>query len=191
MEIDLTKCGLCSGSPIVYIDTLVLDQYDDKEFKVPLCEHCSEWCDSASAHWYRVRFFLHQIGQPTPNKPTVPLTTDRELRICLLMEEVLELAKAMGVDILHNKVPLVLDLMEFTGHSVFSMEGVLDGLADVSVITTGIMVSMGYTDDDVTWIVDQNNLLKIDTGHKDTVTGKWTKAADHPTPDFSSLIMGD
>ena len=49
-----------------------------------------------------VKEFMVKAGQATPDKPIIPDAATRILRVKLLLEEVLELAEASGVEITKN-----------------------------------------------------------------------------------------
>ena len=63
-----------------------------------------------------------------------------------------------------------------------SLALMMDACADIDVVTRGSAIACGVKLDPILQIVDENNLLKIATGHKNPDTGKFEKASDHPDP---------
>jgi predicted HAD superfamily Cof-like phosphohydrolase len=63
-----------------------------------------------------------------------------------------------------------------------------DGLADTMVICAGGMAICGIADLPLLREVDDNNLLKLDTGYFDAERGKFIKAKNHPKPDIAKVL---
>lgn len=155
-----------------------------------------------SLHQTRVEFFMGGVGQEIPVKPTIPSREVRELRARLIMEEAIETCIALGFE---PEVDFMGDLKEAKDYEInmipigdwdenqefiyadVNLEEIIDGCADISVVTTGTLSACGIPDLPVLEEVDQNNILKIETGHRNPVTGKWEKAKDHPKPDFKKF----
>lgn len=132
---------------------------------------------------------MRGYGQAVPTAPTEPSPKDRELRARLIIEEALETCeKGLGVTICQEGTYLNFDAMSFKAEKPFDMIETVDGCADVSVVTIGTLAACGVADRPVLEEVDNNNLLKIATGSRDPVTGKFIKAKDHPAPDIRGVI---
>ena len=97
-------------------------------------------------HQQRVEDFMRKAKQVLPKKPTMPDAETRLLRARLIFEEAMETLEALGVDVM---VPLMYGQ---TGpvalHDYFlrindfrrpNMDGIVDGCADISVVTIGTL----------------------------------------------------
>lgn len=140
------------------------------------------------------------FDQECPAKPAIPDDKTLRLRGRLEVEEPLEFLAACGlaVDVvtaegllrLGNFFPASgIDSPQPVGSYTIVPNGkepdiveAMDGLADTSVVTHGAALAFGVDLEPIIRIVDANNLLKIMTGHKDPVTGKFIKAENHPSP---------
>lgn len=157
---------------------------------------------SKSEHQLAVEKFHDGIGLTTPSEPVVPTDDKLTSRCMLLLEEVLEFVDACGVEI-HTRVPTpesdwqqwknmrteFKDLTFYkTSAAKADLVGMADGLADTMVICAGGLAVCGIDDIPLLREVDNNNLLKISTGHLDEVTGKFIKAPNHPKPDIAGVL---
>lgn len=148
---------------------------------------------TCTPHFQRIRQMMGGFGQDTPDRPEIPDAKTRELRCRLILEEALEFVEAAGFTtymaagggIYH---PISFKDLSFESTSKPDLELMVDGLADISVVTIGSFVALGVADEAVLLEVDKNNLLKIATGHKDPETGKFIKAPDHPLPDIQGVL---
>ena len=148
-----------------------------------------------SNHQTRVEAFLHGIGRTVPNTPQV---ADREVLGTwgrLLLEEVFEWLRAAGLtvqleDALDDDPPLEFaELKVCVDNTVIpDLVGMADASADISVVNTGAMSLNGIHDINILEEVDANNMLKIERGHRDPVTGKFIKPVGHPKPDFNRCL---
>jgi predicted HAD superfamily Cof-like phosphohydrolase len=143
---------------------------------------------------------MRGYGQLTPDKPCTPDEKTRRLRAQLELEEVLEFVRDSGFDVValaycgdprDSHITLggfcpgePTKLGDYTLVSVRECDpvGVVDGLADISVVNTGSAVAFGVDLEPILEIVDNNNLLKIKTGKRDPATGKFIKHPNHPSP---------
>jgi hypothetical protein len=100
-----------------------------------------------------------------------------KLRAELVNEECRELVRAMGFDI--DKRGVVVS----TGRDRLDNASIVKECCDCHVVVSGVMHELGLTaaDADVCQdIVDDNNLLKIETSPGRGPSGKLLKADDHP-----------
>lgn len=141
-----------------------------------------------SEHYQRIAKMMQGFDQDTPDSPTVADEKTRILRVRLIMEEALEFAAASGVFVQIDGETLDFDELEFVGTATPNLVEMADGLADLSVVTIGSLVAFGIADEPLLKEVDENNLLKIATGHKDPATGKFIKAPDHPLPNIAGVL---
>lgn len=142
-------------------------------------------------HQHRVEKFLRGIGRPVPATPQAPNPELQRTWARLLLEETLEAIEAAGIKVTGRAIdteytlsPATLKALQFTIESgTPDLTKLAKELADVSVVATGFMSINGIKDQMILEVVDANNQLKVDTGHLDSVTGKFMKAKDHPKPD--------
>jgi predicted HAD superfamily Cof-like phosphohydrolase len=144
-------------------------------------------------HACRVAEFMLKAGQQLPSTPSVRDGKIRELRVRLLLEEVLEFAEASGVGIKlredHDATPsLHFEDFIFETCDEVNLIKAADGLADISVVTVGAMLAYGIADVPLLEEVDRNNLAKIARGHKCPKTGKWLKPPDHQPPRIADVL---
>lgn len=143
-------------------------------------------------HEERVITMMRGFGQNTPDRPTIPALQDRIRCFRLLLEEVLEYGDAAGLSaVTHSGAGQTLhidDLVVRPTEWEPVLEGMVDACADISVVNTCAFAAMGVRMQPVLELVDANNLLKIETGTLDPISGKFKKHPDHPKPDFESAI---
>ena len=146
-------------------------------------------------HYARIRSFMQMAGQDTPESPSVPDDRTRVLRAKLILEEALETVSALGVDVhLHHKGGPPATLTAPDAHLVFEaqgevdLEGVVDGCADISVVTIGTLISFGVDDEPILEEVDSANLRKFGPGGGVREDGKWMKPPDWTPPDILGVI---
>lgn len=168
-----------------------------------------------SHHQRQVEEFMRLAGQSVPSSPCIPDEQTRILRAKLMFEEVMETIRALGVSVYWN-MPSREELdaeggaEHFVGVCVsaeqcklsFDLQGevdlveVVDGCADVAVVTTGTLVTCGIADFDVQNTVNFNNLAKFGPGgyradgtpEKPGPVGKWMKPPNHQPPDIAGII---
>ena len=69
-----------------------------------------------------------------------------------------------------------------------NLEGVVDGCADISVVTIGTLIAFGVEDEPVLKAVDEANLRKFGPGSFVREDGKWMKPPDWTPPDILGVI---
>ena len=135
-----------------------------------------------------------QAGQQTPAQPTTPDASIRILRAKLILEEALETVEALGVDVRAShssgtSVSLVNDPdLIFEAISEPDLEGVVDGCADISVVTIGTLIAFGIDDEPILEEVDSANLRKFAKGSYVRDDGKWMKPPDWRPPDILGVV---
>lgn len=136
-----------------------------------------------------VKSFMVKAGQTTPSKPTAPCEEDRILRVRLLMEEVLELAEASGVDIYMSDLPVSMDTLVFenTGSDP-GLVGVADALADINYVSDGAAVTYGLDLEPFEDEVHRSNMSKFIDGHRDPDTGKWIKGPSYSPANLERIL---
>lgn len=96
----------------------------------------------------RVEAFMRAAGQVVRLHPHQPTREERVLRAKLIMEEALETCDALGVDVrmLHDRMLVYGDAIEFVGTDEFDMAEAVDGCCDVMVVTLGTLSCLGVGD---------------------------------------------
>lgn len=142
-------------------------------------------------HYERVKEFMQKVGQPTPERLTTPDEKTRILRARLILEEALETVHAMGVRVRAGGAQGTLveepTLLFEAGGDVDLVE-VVDGCADISVVTVGTLIAFGVEDEPVLEEVDESNLRKFEPGSYRREDGKWMKPPGWTPPDIRSAI---
>jgi predicted HAD superfamily Cof-like phosphohydrolase len=150
---------------------------------------------ASPSHEDRVRKFMADIGQPTPDVPAIPPLDRRILRAKLIWEEALETIEALGVRVLIyaegsrlelSKANPELDVNPWQGPD---LEGIVDGCADISVVTMGTLIECGVQATPILEEVDAANQRKVDDGYisdgsDGNPVGKLIKSKDWMPPDI-------
>lgn len=144
---------------------------------------------SKTPHQKRVEQFMRLAKQEIPSKPTIPDDKTARLRAALIMEEALETVKALGCEVL---VEGTFDLNK-GNYGIVSvrepnLEEICDGVADLSVVSTGTLSACGVPDKKLLELVDQNNLDKFGEGHSWRSDGKLLKSPNHKKPDLKGFL---
>lgn len=145
-----------------------------------------------SAHFLRVCEFMQKAGQATPDVPALPDAETRRLRAKLILEEALETITALGFDVEVGQTiarqTVALDDYRLKPNGMENLSQIVDGCADVSVVTIGTMIACGVPDEPVLRLVDENNLAKFGPGGYRRDDGKWVKPHGHRPPDIAWLL---
>lgn len=145
-------------------------------------------------HFRRIREFMQRAGQQTPSVPTTPDADTRVLRAKLILEEALETVEALGVEVTvgtgdGRSVAVTGEHhLTFQANGDVDFEGVVDGCADISVVTIGTLVAFGVDDEVVLEEVDGANLRKFAPGSYVRDDGKWMKPPDWRPPDIMGVV---
>ena len=146
-----------------------------------------------SAHYDRVVEFHKKADATINTKPTIPSLEDRLLRAKLIMEESLETIEALGFAVWvdsneTNHTPLNMGLVDFIEDGEPNLIEIADGCADITVVTTGTLVTCGIKDLSLQAEVDNNNLAKFGPGGYRRDDGKWIKPPGHQPPDIERVF---
>ncbi len=145
-------------------------------------------------HAARVREFMQKAGQDTPDTPTIPDEATRVLRAKLILEEALETVRALGVGVHVTTADGTevdfshVDHLDFVARGAVDLPGVVDGCADISVVTIGTLIAFGIDDAPVLEEVDAANLRKFAPGSYRRDDGKWIKPPGWTPPDIEGVI---
>lgn len=145
-----------------------------------------------SDHYHKVVEFMLRAGQEVPTVVTIPSKEVRELRAKLILEEALETIKALGCTVRETNEDLIVDSMEsfrITADSVFDLTEVIDGCADIKVVTTGTLIACGVPDELAQSMVDESNLKKFGPGGHRREDGKWIKPKDWKAPNWQNYLL--
>src|SRR5690554_2749118 len=116
-------------------------------------------------HFQKVRELCQRAGQPTPSSFTIPSAEQRVLRSQIMIEEVLETIKGLGVALLiespNGLVPLRNSDLKFEPIGEVDVVEALDGACDTRVVTTGVFSDFGVDDEVLQDAVDAANLTKF------------------------------
>jgi len=142
-------------------------------------------------HYQRVKEFMQKVGQDTPSRLTTPEEKTRILRAKLIIEEALETVTAMGVEVRvggEDGVVIEDEALHYSAPGEVDVVEVVDGCADISVVTTGTLIAFGVDDEPVLQEVDDSNLRKFEPGSYRREDGKWMKPPGWIPPDIKAAI---
>jgi predicted HAD superfamily Cof-like phosphohydrolase len=138
---------------------------------------------------------MEQAGQETPSSPIVPDEETRLLRAKLILEEAIETIRALGLGVRLREsdggegvVTVDPGALSFYIDGDVDLEGVVDGCADISVVTIGTLIAFGVDDEPILEEVDQANLRKFGPGSYAREDGKWMKPPDWRPPDILGVL---
>lgn len=139
-----------------------------------------------SPHQQRVEQFMALANQEVPGKPTIPDEKTRRFRAKIILEEALETIEGLGFDVVMKPFDLELEI----GPQVREPDlvKIVDGCADVIVVTTGTLSACGVADMPVQVEVDESNLRKFGPGSYKREDGKWMKPPDFRAPDIEAVL---
>ncbi|MDE2996782.1 MAG: hypothetical protein OXT73_08620 [Bacteroidota bacterium] len=141
-------------------------------------------------HYQRVKEFMQKVGQDTPEGAIEPDSKVRILRAKLILEEALETVEALGVTVHHQGHEITEEGLEYDAPNPFDLKEVVDGCADISVVTIGTLIAIGVDDEPVLEEVDASNLRKFGPGSYRREDGKWMKPPGWTPPDIMGAIDG-
>lgn len=131
-----------------------------------------------------VRDFMRKIGEPASDTPELPDERRAALRVALIMEEVLELASALGVDVEANRASV---MTRPSGRQVNLVE-VVDALRDIEYHIHGIELALGVHEatDETFLEVHRSNMDKEPLGEGEC--RKVTKPTGWKPPDIAGVL---
>jgi predicted HAD superfamily Cof-like phosphohydrolase len=147
-----------------------------------------------SGHQLRIEDFMKKAGQVVPERPLAPTPDVALLRARLILEEAFETIEALGVHVFKmcpvNKVSYraTFGELELVVKREPNLPEIVDGCADLSVVTIGTLSALGVQDAPVLELVDYNNLAKFGPGGKRDPGGKWIKPPNHKPPDIAGEL---
>ncbi|MGB1048433.1 MAG: hypothetical protein ACPG3U_01970 [Rhodothermales bacterium] len=144
--------------------------------------------DMPTPHYARVKEFMQKVGQDTPEGATIPDAKIRILRAKLILEEALETVSALGVSVHSHGHEVTEGGLEYAAPNEVDLKEVVDGCADISVVTIGTLIAFGVDDEPVLEEVDASNLRKFGEGSYRREDGKWMKPPGWTPPDIMGAI---
>lgn len=142
----------------------------------------------------RVEDFMKNAGQPIRTKVQKVTPHEAQLRVRLLLEEVLELAEASGV-----RIRMEFDAAAFVvDNRYIKVSGgdpdhqdlieIADALADIQYVNEGAAITYGIPLQECFDLVCDSNDSKFIDGHRDEETGKWIKGPSYTPVDLTFLL---
>lgn len=137
---------------------------------------------------------MEAIPQKVARKPEKCSPQEAILRCRLLVEEVLELCDAAGVEIFINDQfelnfdKLTMNRLLFQGGENQDLVEIADGLTDIDYVTEGAANTWGIPLQECFDAVHENNMLKTVNPTRDE-NGKLKKPVDHPRVDLKSILF--
>ena len=155
-------------------------------------------CLLNSPHQLRVIDFMRKAGQEVPVDPGIPDMDVRMLRAKLILEEAMETITALGIDLnvrytgvgAGGMIPITKSSvrMEHNMKRGPNFVEILDGCADISVVTYGTLVACGVADIPLIEAIDASNLDKFRGDAHRTSEGKWQKPSDWQPPNIMKVL---
>jgi predicted HAD superfamily Cof-like phosphohydrolase len=143
-----------------------------------------------SLNQMRVQEFMERMRSEDQNvKPWPEIASERSaiLRVKLMLEELIELARAMGVEM--GKSPCGEWYVITESECRPNLVEIADGLADLEVVMLGTANAYGIALQPVFDEVMNNNMAKFGPGHTFREDGKLIKAPSHKPPDIHGVLM--
>lgn len=133
----------------------------DRQLGIFKCTHCDQYEDFSgkTPHQQRIEHFMTHINHQVEPHPVLPPVEVRWFRARLILEETLETIKALGYDIVPTKGGYEVSKLETHAPNLIE---VVDGCADISVVTIGTLSACGVKDRAVLEAVDRNNISKFE-----------------------------
>lgn len=134
-------------------------------------------------HLESVRSFMMEAKQTTSFAVRCPSPEERLLRAKLIYEEAMETIEALGVDYILGK-------FVDAGEDNYNPVAVLDGVADLSVVSCGALISCGLDGvfPEALERVNINNLSKVNGKHSFREDGKLLKPSDYVPVNLNDLV---
>jgi len=148
-------------------------------------------------HYEKVKEMMRKAGQDTPYYLNNPSVKTKILRAKLILEEAFELIKAMGVKVdvaeeecqYSQSVSLNINNCGFSIVADPDFVAVADGVADLTVVTTGTGLAFGIPLEKVQDAVDDSNLDKFRGDAHRREDGKWIKPSDWVAPNLQVIVF--
>ncbi len=142
----------------------------------------------------QVKEFMTKAGQSCPDKPFFPDSNTRILRVKLLLEEVLELAEASGVEIevvdgghYGEKSSLRVQDLKFKSTYNVDLVKVADALTDIDYVNLGAACAYGLDLAPFQDEVHRSNITEFIDGYR-MDDGKWMKGKSYTPANIGPIL---
>ena len=138
-----------------------------------------------------VEEFHKAFGHPVETAPTLGTVELRILRTKLLIEEVLELATAFGLNVVCNVIDGVQHVaIEENKNLVPNVVEIADGLGDIRYVTDGANLCFGLPAEEILAEIHRSNMSKLGEDGKPIYRedGKVLKGPNYFEPDIAKII---
>lgn len=138
-----------------------------------------------------VEEFHKAFGHPVETAPTLGNVNLRILRTKLLVEEVLELATAFGLNVVCNVIDGVQHVaIEENKNLVPNIVEIADGLGDIRYVTDGANLCFGLPAEEILAEIHRSNMSKLGEDGKPIYRedGKVLKGPNYFGPDIAKII---
>lgn len=144
-----------------------------------------------------VRAFMVKAGQEIPEEPVMPPEAVRLLRVKLILEELIELCDAYGIELTvmppsagnsakHSTA--VVQWREVDASLEGGIKDAYDAVLDLLVVVIGTAIANG-TDLAEGWLeVDRSNMSKFIDGHR-AESGKWIKGPSYSPANLLPILQ--
>lgn len=172
---------------------IVYEVMNNPLLKAALEKRYAAYVNRRTSHFNRVADLMWLADQEIPSVPGIPSAKIRELRAKLVLEETFEFLASNGTEVrlegeADDCAPIDYKMLCVRTNDKVDLVEVVDGLADMSVVTTGTFIAYGVTDTTVLEEVDANNLRKFGPGGYKREDGKWMKPPDHRPPEIERVL---
>lgn len=135
---------------------------------------------------------MELAGQELPTNPQIPDKHTLELRARLIAEEFSELLMGFGfgfsLNIWNSENPDNNFYESYSSVTKPNLVSIADGIADLTVVSTGTGLACGIPVEEIQEAVDENNLKKFGPGGYRDSNGKWIKPIGFKGPDIQGII---
>lgn len=152
-----------------------------------------------SRHQQAVEAFMRKDAEDprsmngVPDTVIIPSAGVRRLRAALILEEAFETVEGLGFRVYkrsHREDRVMFeDLTMHEDDEALSLTSIVDGCADLHVVTSGTLSACGVPDEPFLRAVEENNLAKFGPGASRREDGKLIKPPDHKPPDIAGLLV--
>lgn len=123
-----------------------------------------------------VEAFMAKAGQAVPGSPIMPDHDVRKLRAALILEECLETINALGFSVYADRTPVDKKSAFVVQDRGMDFHEIVDGCADIAVVTIGTLSACGVDDGPVLAAVNESNMTKFLPGFSIREDGKLIKS---------------
>jgi predicted HAD superfamily Cof-like phosphohydrolase len=127
--------------------------------------------------------FMVAAKQTVRKRPTEAPFDERVLRVKLLLEEVLELAEASGIQVKFAGADLNESEITYALSGKVDLALVADSIADISYVNYGAALCYGIDMEPIEEAVQEANMAKFGEGSYKRSDGKWMKPPNWVSPD--------